>query len=353
MSTTYPVWPLTTYPDSLDETNPLIRQDILNFEDRTSATDPSLYYVLANDVKNLQQSVFSVEKSLGIKPQSTYSSVDARFIALEDYTDLDARFGGSTWRDLYTAHLADGSKPAAPTIMSHLHDGSINGVAKIDLVSHVNGKLGKTNLNLIGTDPEGITGDDILLNNSTTVTVADKFNDKLDKTGGTITGTGALLTVNAPFNSRMYKELDAKDLTSTTGINTADTGAFSGVARKATSASAAGTLIDTTVAMRYADYSIGIRAKATNASITQSIGKIRVYSAGVLTKIIEIIPANFFGGTDYEMLYVPFSHKGSGNWNVRVAIDWYGASIVPAIACDLSIDSVMITPVHVTAYDME
>jgi hypothetical protein len=119
MSAKYPIWTLTNYPDALDKANTNIRQDIVNFEDRTSSTDPKLYYVLANDVRGLQQSVFAIEETLGILPQSTYSTVNDRLDALEDYTDLDARYGGSTWRDLYVANLADSSEPAAPTIMSH------------------------------------------------------------------------------------------------------------------------------------------------------------------------------------------------------------------------------------------
>jgi hypothetical protein len=355
MSTTYPLWNLTTYPDVLDKSNSNIRQDIVNFENRTSSTDPQLYYLLSDDVKSLQQSVFAIEETLGVLPQSTYGTVTARIAGLEDYTDLDTRYGGSTWRTLFLAHESNGTNPAAPTIMSHLHDGSSNGAAKIDLALHVNGKLNKTNINLLRTDAGGITGADIALNSTTDVTVAAKFDDKLDKTGGIVAGANSYLTVNSTFNSRMYKELDAKDTTYTAGSNVADVNAFSGITRKAVAGSATGNLVDTTIAqMRYADYSMGIRAKVSDATITQSIGKIKVYSAGTLVKSMEIIPNSLFNNSNkYEMIYVPFSHNGSGDWTVRTVIEWYGSSVVPTIACDLSVEGIMITPVHVTAYDME
>jgi hypothetical protein len=58
-----------------------------------------------------------------------------------------------------------------------------------------------------------------------------------------------------------------------------------------------------------------------------------------------------FASTEYQMIYLGFSHKG--NINVTVYINWYGTSVVPAVASDMYIDSIVISPLHVTAYDME
>lgn len=342
MSTTYPLWSLTTYPDSLDKGNINIRQDIVNFENRTSSTDPMLYYVLSNDVRSLQQAVFSVQETLGVIPQSTFGTVDSRIGALEDYTDLDARYGGATWNGL--------APETRPTILGHLHSGTATGSSKIDLLSHVTGKLSKVNINLTRTDVNGITGEDIALSPATDQTIASKFNDKLEKTGGTIQGVGAYLSVNGSFNSRVYKEEDAYLCSGTTGTNIADTEAFSGTAKRVLSSNAAGNLIHYTSQLRYGDYSLAFRLRVSNIAPLQSIGKVKIYSGTTLTKEVEIIPS-IFESTSYQMFYVGFTHED--NINVNVDVYWYGVSIQPPIACDLVIEGITITPLHLTAYDID
>lgn len=343
MSTTYPAWPLTTYPDALDKNNTsVIRQGIVNFEDRTTSTDPTLYYVIANDVKALQQAVFSLQETLGVAPQLTYGSVSARMTALENYEDLDIRYGGALW-----GAIPDGLRP---TILGHLHDGSGTGAPKIDVGLHVTGKLKKANINLVRTDATAITGEDIAVSASTDQTIASRFNDKLDKTGGTITGSGAQLVVNGPFNSRIYKEADAKDCipsSGATGTSVADAiGAFSGTAVRGTPANAAGDLVAYTSTLRYGDYSLGLRMRVSSIASIQGIGKVKVYSGTTLMNEVVIVPSDF-AGTEYQMFYVGFTHKN--DWNVKVNVSWYG----PAAACDLTIDSLVITPLHITAYDKE
>lgn len=351
MSIRYQQWPLTNYPDALDKSNPNIRQNIINFEDRTPETDARLYYVLANDVRSLQQAVFAIEETLGVNPQSSFNTVNDRISALEDYTDLDERYGGATWRSIYLAHLADPSKPKAPTIMGHVHDGSATGAPKIDLALHTTGKLDKGRLDLSGSG--ALTGEDIRLNRNTTQTVAAKFDDKLDKVGGTIQGTNAYLTINGPFNCYVYKEAEAYQCVPSSGAvgtNIADTGAFSGTARKATSSNAKGNVMHYSSKLRYGNYSLCLRMKVSNRAPLQSIGKVKICSGSTVMKQVEIIPARF-QTTDYEMFYVAFEHKG--NPTVNVYIEWYGTSVQPVVACDLTIDSLVITPLHVTTYDLE
>lgn len=339
MSDTYKSWPLTNYPDSLDVGNANIRTDILDFADRAPTTLPELYHVMAGDVKSLQQAIFAIQNVLGTMPQSAHTTVDTRIEALEDYTDLDIRYIGIN------------SPQPAPTIMSHIHVGTPNGPPKIDLTNHVTGVLNKANINLLKTSPASLTAEDIYLtHNQSAPSILDKFTEKLDKTGGKITGIG--LDVEASFNSGVFKEIDAADTLKTVGSNIYDTSAFSSTARKGVKTDARGELLNAYITrMRYLDYSIGIRAKVTNASITQSIGKIEVYSGSALSKSVEIIPNNFFNTTGYEMIYIPFSHKGPSNFSVRIVITWYGTSA--SVPCDLFLDGIVINPVHLAAYDME
>ena len=349
MSIKYPIWSLTDYPDSLDKSNDKIRQSILDFEDRTGETNPELYYVLSEDVKVLQQAVFALEETLGVNPQSSFDTIDERISSIEDYEDLDDRYGGSTWRALYVANSNNPANPAAPTIMGHLHDGSSNGAPKIDLSLHATGTLNKSRINLDRTNVEGITGADIALNPETDQTIASKFNDKLDKTGGAVQS----LNVNGTFNSYVYKEADGYlcvPSTSPIGSNVADSGTFSGTGRRALSSNGSGNLLHYSNLLRYGDYSLCLRMKVSSTSSSLSIGNIKIYSGSTLIKNVEIVPADF-QSTSYEMFYVAFSHKD--NPTINIYVSWNGTSIQPPISSNLTIDGLVITPNHLTAYDYE
>lgn len=351
MSTTYPTWDLTKYPNALDKTNVNIRQGIINFSDRVSSNDADYhlnYTILANDVKALQQSIFAVEEVIGVSPQRTFGTVDARIADLEDYSDLYDIFGGVGWQ-----------VAGSPTIMGHLHNGTQ--AQKIDLRSQVTYKLSSTNINLDRVTVGALTADLICLSATTDQTIASRFADKLDKVGGTISGN---LAVSGQLNSMITKEVESKDGISSstpTGTNVSDAGTNSGIARRGTPTDASGIIFTYASQLRYGDYSVGLRLKLSDASSTLSIGKFRVYSGQTLVSTSEIIPsklepinpADLTQGADYQTIYAPLVHKvrdGVVDKNVTVRVDWYGSSLVPAIPCTMYMDSVVITPVNIAVY---
>lgn len=358
MSTSYPAWSLTSYPDAMDKNNENIRKEIVDFDKRSSDTDPMLYHILAGDVKGLQQAVFAVQETLGIRPQSSFGTVDLRIAALEDYEDLDERFGGSTWRGLWTAsHDVNGDPidgiPLPPTIMGHLHDGSTTGAPKIDLSRDVTGVLSKAGIDLA--NETGITGEDIKLSSGSTKTITERFDDKYDKTGGSLSGPVA---VGGTFNSQIYKEADAYWLVpgvGSVGTQVADQDAYSGQARKVLASGGAGNLLYYGTNMRYGDYSVGLRMKVSSVDSPQAVGKVVVYSSGTMVKTVDIIP-NRFESVEYQMFYVTFKHKRgtSADKSVQVYVKWSGSSVVPVEqSCDLTADSIVITPVHPAVFDRD
>lgn len=337
----------TNYPASLDSTNTSIdakgrkfwRTDIVDFEDRTAITDPIAYIVLSNDVKALQEAVFSMQETFGVMPQSTSGTVSARIAALEDYTDLDARYGGPTWRS-----IAEGSRP---TIMGHLHDGTATGASKIDLTQHVTGLLPKININADRTT--GLTGGDLYVDSATDKKITTAIGEKYDKTGGSITGD---CQITGRFNSNIYQEADAYAVKTSLGITVATPEAYSGTAVQAiNNTTEAGTLITYIHTLRYGYYSLAVRMAVSAATSPLPIATIKVYSDNTLLVSEDIYPNRFTAENVYEEQFVAFNHHYAGtvnSKNIKINIDWLNNINSGAT---LSLDSLVITPLHVSVYD--
>jgi hypothetical protein len=326
---------LAQYPGAYDDTNPYLRQAIIDFEDRTNTSLPTDYVVTSEDIKVLQDIVLAIETALGINPAGLSENLVARIEAIESTSTLDDRYGGVDW-------VGAGS----PTILGHDH--STN---QINLTSDVTGELPKTNIQLTGAG--ALSAGDILVSTAGTKTIAVALTEKFDKSGGVIAGN---TTITGHMNSYMFKDVDAKDLSYTTGNNVVDTATFCGTSRVGLGDSdgdASGNLITYSTTLRYFGYTLAIRLKVSDITQIDAIAQLTITSGSTVVLTYDIVPENFAANDTYEIIYVPFNHVYDGTatpTNVTINIEWYGSGAITPIDCDLSVDSLIITPLQNAVY---
>lgn len=370
MSITYTSLTRTNYPDALDDRpdavevenrNPHFALNV-NFEDRTSSTNPQDYYVLADDINALQDAIIAIQRSLGVKPQGDngLSTVAERFLNLENYVML----GDSTnsgFNDLDERYMWGGTRPTingqpAPlvSIVSHLHDGTPGQATKIDLANHVTGLLSKNNIDLTSNTTDMLSAQDIRMSTSDSTTIPQKLDTKYDKAGGEISGD---VKISGNIQCGIFFEKDAKDMGCDTDkgyqISTVDYYANSGYARKADINDLDGYLINETISMRYGYYSVILRMKipttdsSKNSNMLCRISLLNKKTGELTTQIITV--GDFSVQDEYQNIYVNFNHRndigavgGAQEFDLKV---YYYSGVTP-----LYIDSVVIVPVGIATY---
>jgi hypothetical protein len=261
--------------------------------------------------------------------------------ATEGFTSLDQRY---MWGGAKPAGLAADAKIS---VKYHLHDGTAGGADKINLASHVTGKLSKDNIDLISKTATMLSAADILMSTSSTQTISDQFNDKMDKTGGPISGP---VTVSGTINSGFFMEFDAATTATsgTVGSNISDIYAESGISRRGLSTSSSGTLFAQSQRLRYGDYVACFRVKVDANISTNPVCKLYITDGTKETSLV-ITPNMFATAGQYDMVYLEFRHKNNHGTtarpNITVGTYFYGG------VTNMNVDSVVVTPIHTTVYD--
>jgi hypothetical protein len=352
---TYSGFTKTLYPGEIDERNANSNFRVnINFGERTSATDPRDYYVLADDVNCLQEAIIAIERSLGVMPQgeNMSSSVAERLQNIENFILKDASaMDGFT--NLDERYMWGGTKPSGLdssvklSIKYHLHDGTSSGADKIDLVNHVTGKLKKSNIDLTSGTQDMLTAQDIMLSTTSEKSVAERFTEKYDVTGGPINGP---VSIAGAASSRFFIELDVAEtnLTGTVGINVTDSKAESGVARRALSSGSSGKLFEHSHKLRYGDYVACFRVKVDSNTSTNNICKFYI-TDGYKETSLTVTPKMFTTANEYDMVYLEFRHQNNHGTSSRPALK-IGAHFYNGIT-NLNIDSVVVLPIHTAVYD--
>jgi hypothetical protein len=356
--------PLTNWPGHADsgyDMDEILSDRNANFRlvrdylDTTGNPDPMLYFLLANDYLTLQDAIFSLQETLGLRPAVNSLgvdkvTVDARIDDLENGATFnsayDLRHGGApyvtshgaTWQDIYTNWVADRNKL---TILGHVHDGLYND--KIDLASQVDGLLPIANVDLTT-----LTGDDILTTSGGASHVSDDLAHCVyDNVSATQTIAGPL-SIQKNFNTTMSHELDlAAGLIQ--GVNyTADSLAWTGYAYQAGTATANGAVYRQTLDLRYWRYSLGLRSKVSALTSVGAIATVRVYdvTTQALLKTFTIDPT-LYQTTDYEVVYADFAFNGTRPASqVQIEVSWAGNGK----GITWTADSISIAPIHLAAY---
>ena len=335
----------------VDNTKYMVNEDLeinLNYEDRGSSPTATDYYVLAGDVNVLQDITLSIERVLGIMPQSTFGTISARLNDLASMTRFDTRLGGAGWTNIPTNYPGN----VSPTILSHKHTGMPYSAPKIDLASESIGEVGKTRIQLDITDADTLTSADIPYIKTSTNSIKTILDSKFNSGGGTIAGN---ILVQGNIVSRLFGEFDCKDFSEVTGsTNIADNNAYSGTTRSfAKTAIFFATGYSTAFPVRFGKYSVTLRAKCSEITSSANVLRIVVWetnSVGGKTTIIDkyIKADKFLAANVYQQFYYTVSHdySGSSNKNLNVTIWYHGVGI-----SNVSIDSITVMPVHTAVWD--
>ncbi len=149
-----------------------------SFDTFTTKVD-NVDYVLAEHVNFLQDIVDALQATLGLDPHGTESDVGSRIGAVDQRVedaegalsthkgtgDHDNRYGGTGWT-------------TGQTLMGHIHEGVAGKPGKVDLASHVDGKLPKSGIQLAPHDAAGtLTGHDISMSPSTIASINSTITD--------------------------------------------------------------------------------------------------------------------------------------------------------------------------------
>ena len=361
----------TNFPDSLDD-RPDAVEEInrnshfavnINFEDRDALTSPTDYIVLADDVNALQESIIAVQRSLGVMPQGTDidSTVGDRILNLEVYT----RKGDSAsqgYSDLDERYMWGGTRPTvnsspAPliSIKGHSHDGTSGQADKIDLGTHVSGNLSKVNLDISSGTTSMLTAQDIKMSSASSETIPQALANKMDKDGGTFSGD---MAVEGNFKSLSFFEVEAKDTGYSTGLGYVESGsdnrAYSGYSRQATMAATSGLLSFSSHKLRYGRYVAVFRVKSSSISGSTPLAKFSIQESidtvsGSTIEELVVTPDDFDVSGEYKEFYLEFKHANTAGISARTyihpRIDFYTG------VADLSVDSIVITPITTAIYD--
>lgn len=360
MSITYNDLLRTNYPDFYDDRptaidpnnrNPHFEINV-NFEDRTPTTEPQKYYVLANDINSLQESIIAVQRTLGLKPQGPIAdSISGRFETIEAYILLKA----NGFLTIDERLMWGGPKPQGASLISiahHLHDGTVGQADKIDLSRHVTGLLPRQNIDVTSGTSAMLTAETIYTSTGKSKTINGALGEKLDKLTTNSQIVSGPVRFNNNMSSRMFVDLDAKDLpgmdTSAGYSNVSDSEAYSGVARRALNSNVAGRLMArfSMEGLRYWNYSVGIRLKVS--SINKSLGKVCVFALGngVSSEGIDIYPSDFDAAYEWQEIFFDYKFKRGSFTGAPLFCDiWYHGG------ADLYIDSIVVMPIHTAVYD--
>lgn len=361
--------PLTNWPGKTDSginptggagwtRNPNFRL-IRDFIDKEGNPDPILYFMMANDLLTLQDSVFSLQETLGIDPSTTSASgfttltVDTRLDNLESgavFNALfDTRYGGlpatatygSTWTSVYDGRPSDRSRL---TILGHVHDGIYN--SKISLSSQVTGTLPKANLDLTS-----LTGDDIKVSSGTTEKISTALGHCLKDNVTSLQVVQGSFQIRKDFNTNMFHEYGvAEDLVSGQSA-TADNTSWTGYLYSASTTTPNAAFYRKTMDLRYWRYSIGLRSKVSNITGTGEVATLKIYDAATssLIKSFSIAP-NLYRSTNYEVVYTDFVFNGTRpSSQIQVEISWTGQGK----NVTWKADSISILPIHLAAYNTD
>lgn len=368
-----PVWndlSLTNYPWYLDNRqtsenegeidpitgNPQFKLNV-NFEERTRTTKANDYYVMAEDINALQDSMIAVQRTLGVQPYGIRGSDDVakRLDFLESFVVMSKSIDEDGFDNLDKKYMWGGSWPENPSnsnikaspisIKTHRHTGDYKGAQKIDLTGEVTGNLSKNNLDLSSGSSDMLSSEDIYTSRAKTMTISRSLDSKYDKSGGVIGGS---VTVSENFKCLTMAEIDATLTRKSTGIESQDYGAYSGYARKGLSGNKAGDILVWKEHFRYGQYVAGFRMKVKSNSSSTPILKITI-GDGQEIHTTDTLSPNFFASSDYEMFYIEFNHKNrvgtSGKKKLDIKIHFYNG------ITDLNIDSIVIQPVTTALYD--
>lgn len=356
----------TNYPNALDDRpdaiqtanrNPHFKVNI-NFENRTATTAATDYIVLADDVNALQEAIMAVQRSLGVMPQGTNlnDSVSQRFVGIENFTlyneSKELGFNTIDERLMWGGQRPSIGGDPAPliSIRQHIHSGTAGQADKISLTSHVTGLLKSVNIDLTSNSVNMLSASNIRMSTSSAQTISDKFDEKMDKGGGSFTGD---VTIEGNFTSRGHVEMDAKDMLSSAGkgysASASDPYADSGYTRKAVSANTTGILCYKTVNLRYGKYVAIFRIKVLSNASTNTIAKIGIKAVNGTTDLAAILvkPTDFASANTYQSFFVEFDHGYFGGHYKTVTPQVYFYTGVT----DLSVDSIVIEPITTALYD--
>lgn len=359
---------MTNFPNSLDDRPDAIeeanRNDHfkvnVNFGSRDPFTPAIDYVVLAEDVNALQESIIAVQRSLGTMPQGMdlNYTVDERIQDIETYTLMDDS-STNGYANLDERYIWGGTRPLvnsepAPliSIKGHYHDGSPGQANKIDLAQHITGTLSKTYLDLDSGTPSMLSAQDIRMSEVSTETIPEVLETKFSKDGGTIDGN---VVVVGSFKSLTHIELEAIDTYYDTGKGfsqaTGDNYAFSGYCRRGLMSNSAGTLLRSEEVLRYGKYVAAFRMKVSDNLSGQIICYLSILNSILDSRIeeVSIRASDFDAPNEYKTFYLEFDHKNLYGSSTRAYIV-PEVEFIPNIA-DLSIDSVVITPITTAVYD--
>lgn len=300
-------------------------------------------YVMADYVNALNDSVMSIQRTLGRTPMVPFdtpsgsvnntiesSTVADRLNRIEDGL-FDERYGGSGWRNISTR----------PTLSSHNHDGANGHPARIHLVNEITGRLNKANINL--TASSGLTGADIFVSRDNQIKINEAINDSLSKSeGGTVQGDTHF---RAGFSSRTRLDMTASELALLTGVSRAsDSTASSGRTLRVSGSSSTVDVARVRGAeknhMLYGRYVIGLRVKTnSNGNTNSNILRFVLGNQQQTVRGTEI-------GSGWTQVYWAYTHDSSNrNSDLRIQ------KLATSNTVTIDIDNVFIEPIHPAVLD--
>lgn len=344
----YTALPLTRYPEAIDSrtgagqnNNMLLWKNLEN-------------YNMSEHVNAIADAVMSIQRALGISPQLPTTVKDQNGNVITDRTALvqmmqvntvksrldgienknfDTRYGGPNWKTT-----------DKQTIQEHKHTGKGPGhPSKIDLELEAQGQLPRANMDLVYNSPTGLTGANIALNTEGNQTISAAFKDSLSKSAG---GT---VQKFAEFEGKMWTRWNRDyDVTDLTGDEIADSDTLLNLC-KYKNQTAAHTFISKKFDnMYYGRYVMIVRAK-TNSRVDANLLKL-----ATIAQTGDLSESATFKGTDFKAVdvwqnfYLVLNHEpnttsGTGQFLVEKA--------TTSAAVKVSVDYVLITPVHPAVFD--
>jgi hypothetical protein len=324
----------------------------------TGDPDPSIFFLLADDVLCLQHAVFAIEDELGLNPGLStldpgITNLADRLEYIEDGSAFDTRYDpryggvpytstyGATWNAVYENPT---NYKQQISILGHAHNGIFN--AKINLASHVTGVLGLANFDLTA-----ITGTNIWSDSTRTTTIATALESCLSTESLTLQTIDGPTQFNNNFGTLLIKDCDIKDGIQGGYAFSADSEAWSGYSFSGTTATADGTVYAKALSKtKYWRYSIGLRSRVSDISSSATIAQLVVKNTttGATLKTLNITP-DLYNTTNYEIVYTDFVFNGTRpQESISVYLIWAGNGK----GVTWKADSISIVPIHLSVYDI-